>query len=261
MFWLKKFIGSVIMPLPFLLLIGLIGYLLLLTGRLRAAKLLIGVSLCGLLLLSMPMVSDKLVASYEELTPAIDPAKLPEFDAIVVLGGSKVKQPGQSPISQLSANTLQRTAEGVRLWNLRPDSQVIFTGDVKNGDVFTMADANAEAAIALGVPDEQIIRLPWAFDTRAEARLVKEYLGDRPFLLVSSATHLPRAMKEFQAVGLDPTPAPANHIGRPGGYRMLWHGLMPAARFLTKAEILMHEIIGRVWQWLTLPDNQAEASA
>jgi uncharacterized SAM-binding protein YcdF (DUF218 family) len=40
---------------------------------------------------------------------------------------------------------------------------------------------------------------------------VKQAIGDAPFLLVTSASHLPRAMIFFQR-GLHPLPAPANQM-------------------------------------------------
>ena len=63
-----------------------------------------------------------------------------------------------------------------------------------------------------GVPREQIITLDLPKDTEEEAAAVKQAIGDAPFLLVTSASHLPRAMIFFQQEGLNPLPAPANQL-------------------------------------------------
>ncbi len=50
-------------------------------------------------------------------------------------------------------------------------------------------------------------------DTEEEAAAVKQAIGDAPFLLVTSASHLPRAMIFFQQEGLNPLPAPGESVG------------------------------------------------
>ncbi len=67
-------------------------------------------------------------------------------------------------------------------------------------------------ARALGVPRSDIIVLSRPKDTEEEALAVKRAIGDAPFLLVTSASHLPRAMIFFRHAGLDPLPAPANQL-------------------------------------------------
>lgn len=52
-----------------------------------------------------------------------------------------------------------------------------------------------------GVPREQIITLDLPKDTEEEAAAVKQAIGDAPFLLVTSASHLPRAMIFFSRKG------------------------------------------------------------
>ncbi|MEE1974343.1 ElyC/SanA/YdcF family protein, partial [Maribacter flavus] len=67
-------------------------------------------------------------------------------------------------------------------------------------------------AESLGIPRSEIIVLDKPKDTEEEAEAVKQTIGDAPFLLVTSASHLPRAMIFFQHVGLNPLPAPANQL-------------------------------------------------
>ena len=53
-------------------------------------------------------------------------------------------------------------------------------------------------AESLGVPRSAIITLDSPKDTEEEAAAVKQAIGDVPFLLVTSASHLPRAMIFFE---------------------------------------------------------------
>jgi hypothetical protein len=59
-----------------------------------------------------------------------------------------------------------------------------------------------------------IITLDSPKDTEEEAAAVKQAIGDAPFLLVTSASHLPRAMIFFES-----RPAPAARAGQPDGHR------------------------------------------
>lgn len=63
------------------------------------------------------------------------------------------------------------------------------------------AEVGARVAQSLGVPREQIITLDLPKDTEEEAAAVKQAIGDAPFLLVTSASHLPRAMIFFSRKG------------------------------------------------------------
>jgi uncharacterized SAM-binding protein YcdF (DUF218 family) len=61
--------------------------------------------------------------------------------------------------------------------------------------------SRARVAESLGVPRSEIIVLDKPKDTEEEAAAVKQAIGDAPFLLVTSASHLPRAMIFFAMPG------------------------------------------------------------
>ena len=91
-------------------------------------------------------------------------------------------------------------------------------------------------------------------DTAQEARAVRAALAGtgtaRPRLvLVTSAAHMPRAMRHFQAVGLDPLPAPTQHLAARASGRRLSDWL-PSASKLRKTESALHEYLGLLaWRW------------
>ncbi len=72
-------------------------------------------------------------------------------------------------------------------------SKLIFTGGVAKTNTVSTAEVGARVAQSLGVPREQIITLDLPKDTEEEAAAVKQAIGDCLFLLVTSASHLPRA--------------------------------------------------------------------
>lgn len=86
-------------------------------------------------------------------------------------------------------------------------------------------------------------------DTEEEALVVKRAIGDAPFLLVTSASHLPRAMIFFRHAGLDPLPAPANQLAVTSPLNP-WERAIPSPVWLMHSDRVGYETLGRVWQWL-----------
>jgi uncharacterized SAM-binding protein YcdF (DUF218 family) len=122
------------------------------------------------------------------------------------------------------------------------DSKLIFTGYEGKTDVAT-ARMSADLAIALGVKEENIIINGKPKDTKEEAEFTKVLLGSEPFVLVTSATHMPRSMRLFKSLGLNPIPAPTDfHKKDFNGYLQA-----PEISSLENSRIAMHEYIGILW--------------
>jgi uncharacterized SAM-binding protein YcdF (DUF218 family) len=78
-------------------------------------------------------------------------------------------------------------------------------------------------------------------DTAQEARAVAVQLGTAPFLLVTSAAHMPRAMRQMKRAGAQPIPAPTGQLtGRPRG----WDSWLPSSAGLGRTERALHEYLG-----------------
>ncbi|XMR31761.1 envelope biogenesis factor ElyC [Escherichia coli] len=192
LFTLKKVIGNMLLPLPLMLLIIGAGLALLWFSRFqKTGKIFISIGWLALLLLSLQPVADRL------LRPSKAPIRhgiIRKKWTIVVLGGGYTWNPQWAPSSNLINNSLPRLNEGIRLWRENPGSKLIFTGGVAKTNTVSTAEVGARVAQSLGVPREQIITLDLPKDTEEEAAAVKQAIGDAPFLLVTSASHLPRAM-------------------------------------------------------------------
>ena len=111
------------------------------------------------------------------------------------------------------------------------------------------AEAGARVAESLGVPRSAIITLDSPKDTEEEAAAVKQAIGDVPFLLVTSASHLPRAMIFFEKQGLHPLPAPANQMAINAPLNP-WERVIPSPMWLMHSDRVGYETLGRLWQWL-----------
>ena len=91
-------------------------------------------------------------------------------------------------------------------------------------------------------------------DTEEEAAQVAKLVGEQPFILVTSANHLPRAMRFFEAKGLHPIPAPANQLAIDSPLN-IWDRATPSSMFLGHTERARYETLGSLWQWLKGADR------
>ncbi len=168
---------------------------------------------------------------------------------ILVLGGGHTLDPSLPPTDQLKVTALGRLVEGIRIHQLLPGSELVFSGYSDVG-VSSQAEVAREAALSLGIPDSVIHILPEPHNTRAEARSYADRFRDgRPLILVTDALHLPRAMLLFEAEGLNPIPAPTNHRLKSGAVRR-WHWA-PSSENAFFLESAFHEYIGMLWARLS----------
>ncbi|WP_054179131.1 envelope biogenesis factor ElyC [Trabulsiella odontotermitis] len=248
LFTLKKFIGGMMLPLPLLLLFIGFGLLLIIFSRFqKTGKCFIAVGWLALLLLSLQPVADGLLKPIEDKYPTWRGSERVEY--VVVLGGGYTWNPEWAPSSNLINNSLPRLAEGIRLWQANPGAKLVFTGAAAQTNPVSTGEAGARVAESLGVPRSEIIVLDSPKDTEEEATAVKATVGTAPFLLVTSASHLPRAMIFFQQIGLNPLPAPANQLAITSPLQP-WERVIPSPIWLMHSDRVGYETLGRAWQWL-----------
>lgn len=249
LFALKKATGGLLLPLPVLLILMAVGILLLWFSRWqKTGKITLSVSWLLLLALSLQPVADSLLAPIENQYPTWRNQQ--KVDYVVVLGGGYTWNAAWAPSANMLNNSLPRLAEGIRLWRENPGSKMIFTGAAAQTNPVSSAEVTARVAQSLGVPDADIIRLDKPRDTRQEAREVAKVVGDRPFLLVTSASHLPRAMIFFHQQGLHPLPAPANQLAIHSPLN-IWEKVLPSPQWLGHSDRALYETMGRLWQRIT----------
>ena len=248
MFLFKKLVAPFLMPVPFCLGLLLAGLALLwFTRRQKAGKWLATAAAATLLLLGYGFTSGRLLASLERSYAPVADAGVAagRVHWIVVLGGGSSADEGVPVETRLSEASLARLVEGVRLQRQLPGSRLLLSG----GSVFG-SDADAETmralAVGLGVDPASLVLDPDSPDTETQAEVVHAQLGAEEFFLVTSASHMPRAMALFRKAGTSPIPAPTHYLTQKN------RGPAPADFFpgsggLRKAETAAYEYIGLAW--------------
>jgi uncharacterized SAM-binding protein YcdF (DUF218 family) len=88
-------------------------------------------------------------------------------------------------------------------------------------------------------------------NTQAEAfEYVRKFGKQKKLVIVTDATHMPRAMRIFKDSGLDAVPAPTNFYIRHGTKENRWSWI-PSGEYINLMEIAMHEYAGMFWYKLS----------
>ena len=98
----------------------------------------------------------------------------------------------------------------------------------------------------MGVDQNDIILEIESRDTKDEARLIKPLVEDAPFVLVTSASHMPRAMALFRKAGMSPIAVPTDHLIK-NPYGISFDNLFPRSYHLQKSERAVYEALGLLW--------------
>lgn len=258
-FLFKKTFSRIFFPLPLCLELLAAGLLLLwFTGWRNLGRVLVTVGFALLVLFGSNAFSDHLLWSLEKRYEPFRPTGGPDggaFPLIVVLGGGHADAPAIPVSSQPESSTLFRLTEGIRLHRIFPGSKLLLSGGRMNSTV-SDAEVMADLAKSFGVPGEDLLLEDRSRDTEDQARLIKPLVGTEPFLLVTSAWHMPRAMFLFEREGAKPTAAPTDYLARQGeGFTQ--ERFLPSPRALLKATKAVYEYLG--FAWLKVRDWGGEA--
>lgn len=239
-----------LMPMPLGIAFIVLGLILLYRNKLQKAKFVLLFSVVWFFLFSYSPFVDLLLKPLESKYETLYQAPK-EVKYIYVLGGGHTTDESQPITSQVKESSVVRLNEGIRLYRqLQGNVRIIVSGHSGFYDPTSHAVMQKKLAMVLGVQKDHIILRPEPRDTQEEAMTAKDLLGDEPFILVTSASHMARAMKFFAQEGLTPFPAPTNHLAslQHPDYTNFF-----SSHALQKSHILFHEILGMIWS--NIKDN------
>jgi uncharacterized SAM-binding protein YcdF (DUF218 family) len=247
MFWLKKLATLLLMPLFAGLTLVWTGLILSRTRRLkRYAGLLVAAGALPLTILSFQPVANEFIKPLEMCyPPLVNFQSIREAKWVVVLGGGHASNPDRPTNLQIGSSTLARLVEGLRVQAQLPESRLVLSGGAVFDPVPEADTMSAVVAALRGKSIDSVLERD-SQDTKDQARRIRPIVKDDPFVLVTSAIHMPRAMLLFRQQGMDPVPAPAE-VTDFARNDISPFSFFPRAAALSKVEAAWHEYLGLLW--------------
>jgi len=242
MYLIRNVIDVLSMPLALTFILLLISLFLRWRDRRRAAFVTTVAAIGLLYLSSIQPVSTALLKPLESY-PALDDAHLPQGIAgIAVLGAYYDPQPDTPITGQLPGDSLERVSEGVRLAKKYGNVRLVLSGGVY-AEAHEAPSSHGYAIFArdMGIDPASITVVDRPRKTSEEARELAQLFGSAPFLVVTSNSHMKRAMMLFEGTGAHPIPAPTGQRAK-WGDRLSF--LAPHVRHLKKTHEALHEYLG-----------------
>ena len=203
----SKLIGALLRPDTWIIIALVVIVLVLLTQRRRFALWTSSVTLAALFALSILPLGDLLLQPIERTYPAQPP--LERVDGIIVLGGGEDARAGAYWGQMQLEEGGDRYTAALALARQFSEARVLFTGG--SGALRDLAGAStSEADMARqffrdqGIAPDRLLLEGQSRNTTENARLSLAIASPAPgetWLLVTSAFHMPRAMRSFEAAG------------------------------------------------------------
>jgi uncharacterized SAM-binding protein YcdF (DUF218 family) len=222
--FLSKFLPPFVYPL------GLIGLLILLAlfleKRSRLQRIILILALVCLLLAGNSWVATTLARSLEWRYLPPDP--VPQADVMIVLGGGTEAAEPPRPIVEVNGAG-DRLIYAAWLYKQGKAQHILVSGGLLDWTIKSSTPAEDMSTLLqeMGVPQQAIWLQPNSRNTYEDALYCTQILHEKGIqraLLVTSAWHMPRAVKLFEAQGLEVIPLPTDYNVTQADWQNLWRG-------------------------------------
>lgn len=244
-FVLSKALAFILTPSNLLVMIGLLGLFLMLFRWRRLGNSFMGVAMVGLAVAGWSPLGPALLMGLEERFPK--PEMPAAITGLVMLGGAVNIHITQARGSEAWNDQAERITTVAELANKFPNARIIVSGGAGNPDGVNESTITKQALVAMGLPDARIELETRSRNTCENASqsvgVAAPKAGD-VWLLVTSASHMPRAMACFRAANFKVTPYPVDYRTR--GAEDLRTVQESAAIGLADVDLAAHEWVGLI---------------
>ena len=241
MIYLNKILPLIVSPLFLIIFLVILGIIF------KSKKIsFLGVGI--LIFCSLPIISTKLISYLEKDHVPQNISNVDKADAIVVLSGMLKIIKVDDELKYEFRDEVDRILSGIDLFKNNKAPLLILTKGkypwvvgVPEGEYLK------DFAIKFGVPKESILLTEIVQDTAQEAKSVKKLLNsnEAKIILVTSAFHMPRAKKVFEAFNINVIPFAVDYIS--SGQKINFIHFIPSAGSLSTTSFGVRELIGRLY--------------
>jgi uncharacterized SAM-binding protein YcdF (DUF218 family) len=256
---LRQYIAFGVSPLGLVAVLLILGLLLCLFRRYRnrgRRLLALGALLYAFYIFS-PLAEILTRNLEKQYRPMLRPNPNLKIERVVILSDYGEESRSQLPVISLSEAGMSRIFEGIRLYRQIPGAKLIISGGVVRKGDRPIADIMATVAQQMGVPAADIIVERSSINTRTNLIHTKILIGSAPFILVTTASHLPRAMGVARKLEMNAVPAPAGIWAlqnyppqmtlRQWTKAILLGFSRPSHGRIVQLQRVSHEYVGMVW--------------
>ena len=241
MIYLHKILPLIVSPL-FMILVMVIGGLIIGSRKISFT----GIAI--LILCSLPILSSELNAYLEKDYQLNRTSDVDTASAIVVLSGMVRTIKTKDGFAYEWTDSVDRIFAGIGLFKENKAPFLILTGGKLPWSVGKPeGEYLREVAMKYGIPKKYILLSENVENTDQEAKAVRKILStdDPKVILVTSAFHMPRAKKVFEAAGITVIPFPVDFRSR--AEKLTFMNFIPSAAAFYTTSSFIREIIGRAY--------------
>jgi len=202
---ISKTVGYMLLPSNFLIGLGLLGAILLLTRFDRLGRRLMVTALLLLAICAYSPLANLLLYPLEQRFPKWDFSR-GDPDGIIVLGGPLDADLSAAHGVPVISGAADRIIGAATLAHRFPNARLVYTGGSPNLLHNDAKEADYATALlqGLGIPKSRLTMERQSRNTRENAEFTKEIVKPKPgerWLLVTSAYHMPRSIGLFRKAG------------------------------------------------------------
>lgn len=244
-FELSKALAFVLTPSNFLVLVGLLGLALALLRWPKFGWSLLTIAILGIAAAGWSPLGPVPLMVLEDRFPR---QELPStVTGIVMLGGAVDIHITQARGSEAWNDQSERITATAELANRFPSARIILSGGSAHPDAISESSIARQALTAMGVPEVRIeleTRSRNTCENASESVIVAKPQASEIWLLVTSASHMPRAIACFRAANFPVTPFPVDYHTR--GSEDLRRMQESVAGGLAQFDLAAHEWTGLI---------------
>ena len=193
-------------------------------------------------LMSIPVLASWAGGYLEDRYRPIDDLRPYQGYRVVLLSSGSTRLDAEKGwINQLANSGWERLLVATQTARAIDGELVIAGGSSAKGETEPISITMKRVIETMGIDLKKVTVETASRNTFENLSLLKDQLSSEPFILVTSATHLPRAMAVAEKLGLQAIPQPADYLsGKIVGPR----SFLPSLSAILHWHTLLHELVG-----------------